>query len=101
MIEALLRDSLSHPVRAPIGRVFAALLFTLTGCARKDGAASPAEAAPALVRVSRIERTQGTSTQPVAGTIRPFEREGIKVGRNEPCPCGSGKKYKQCHGKLS
>jgi preprotein translocase subunit SecA len=23
-----------------------------------------------------------------------------KVGRNEPCPCGSGKKYKQCHGRL-
>jgi preprotein translocase subunit SecA len=23
-----------------------------------------------------------------------------KVGRNDPCPCGSGKKYKQCHGKL-
>ncbi|MCF6209288.1 MAG: preprotein translocase subunit SecA [Gammaproteobacteria bacterium] len=31
---------------------------------------------------------------------RPFVREGRKVGRNEPCPCGSGKKYKQCHGKL-
>jgi len=30
----------------------------------------------------------------------PFVREGRKVGRNEPCPCGSGKKYKQCHGKL-
>jgi len=30
-----------------------------------------------------------------------FKREGKKVGRNEPCPCGSGKKYKQCHGKLS
>ncbi|WP_445946609.1 preprotein translocase subunit SecA [Shewanella sp.] len=28
-------------------------------------------------------------------------REGDKVGRNDPCPCGSGKKYKQCHGKLS
>lgn len=28
-------------------------------------------------------------------------REGPKVGRNDPCPCGSGKKYKQCHGKLS
>ena len=26
-------------------------------------------------------------------------RVGKKVGRNEPCPCGSGKKYKQCHGK--
>jgi preprotein translocase subunit SecA len=32
---------------------------------------------------------------------QPFVREGQKVGRNDPCPCGSGKKYKQCHGKLS
>jgi len=31
----------------------------------------------------------------------PYTREGVKVGRNEPCPCGSGKKYKQCHGKLA
>jgi preprotein translocase subunit SecA len=31
----------------------------------------------------------------------PFVREGRKIGRNEPCPCGSGKKYKQCHGRLS
>ena len=29
-----------------------------------------------------------------------FERAGAKIGRNDPCPCGSGKKYKQCHGKL-
>ena len=32
---------------------------------------------------------------------QPFVREGRKIGRNEPCPCGSGKKYKQCHGRLS
>ncbi len=31
----------------------------------------------------------------------PFVRDTRKVGRNEPCPCGSGKKFKQCHGKLS
>jgi preprotein translocase subunit SecA len=31
----------------------------------------------------------------------PYVRDGRKVGRNEPCPCGSGKKYKQCHGKLN
>lgn len=31
----------------------------------------------------------------------PVTREGRKVGRNEPCPCGSGKKYKQCHGVVS
>jgi preprotein translocase subunit SecA len=30
----------------------------------------------------------------------PYRREGVKVGRNEPCPCGSGKKFKQCHGKI-
>ena len=30
-----------------------------------------------------------------------YEREGDKVGRNDPCPCGSGKKYKHCHGKLN
>ena len=30
---------------------------------------------------------------------QPFVREARKVGRNEPCPCGSGKKYKQCHGR--
>jgi preprotein translocase subunit SecA len=32
---------------------------------------------------------------------QPFTRDGRKIGRNEPCPCGSGKKYKQCHGKLA
>ncbi|MFK5914790.1 MAG: preprotein translocase subunit SecA, partial [Woeseiaceae bacterium] len=31
----------------------------------------------------------------------PFVRNEKKVGRNDPCPCGSGKKYKQCHGKLN
>ncbi|NII09913.1 preprotein translocase subunit SecA [Oleiagrimonas sp. C23AA] len=31
----------------------------------------------------------------------PVLREGPKVGRNDPCPCGSGKKYKHCHGQLS
>jgi preprotein translocase subunit SecA len=32
---------------------------------------------------------------------QPFERYGDKIGRNEPCPCGSGKKYKNCHGQLA
>lgn len=32
---------------------------------------------------------------------QPVVREGQKIGRNDPCPCGSGKKYKQCHGTLS
>jgi len=36
----------------------------------------------------------------VTQTPQTFTREEPKVGRNEPCPCGSGKKFKQCHGKL-
>jgi preprotein translocase subunit SecA len=36
-----------------------------------------------------------------APTEKPYTRNKPKVGRNEPCPCGSGKKYKQCHGRLS
>jgi preprotein translocase subunit SecA len=36
-----------------------------------------------------------------ADKAQPFVRGGQKVGRNDPCPCGSGKKYKQCHGKLA
>jgi preprotein translocase subunit SecA len=35
-----------------------------------------------------------------APPVEPFVRPDRKVGRNEPCPCGSGKKYKQCHGRL-
>ncbi len=31
----------------------------------------------------------------------PFVRDGKKVGRNEPCPCGSGRKFKHCHGQLA
>ena len=49
--------------------------------------------------------TSGAGTGEDAGEQgkqhQPFVREGQKVGRNSPCPCGSGKKYKLCHGKLS
>jgi len=37
---------------------------------------------------------------PEAGQAAPFVRPERKVGRNEVCPCGSGKKYKACHGRL-
>jgi preprotein translocase subunit SecA len=39
--------------------------------------------------------------QPEEQAAQPFVREDRKIGRNEPCPCGSGKKYKHCHGKLT
>jgi preprotein translocase subunit SecA len=36
-----------------------------------------------------------------ADQVAQFVRESKKVGRNEPCPCGSGKKFKHCHGALA
>jgi preprotein translocase subunit SecA len=39
--------------------------------------------------------------QPMGAAVIPFTRDERKVGRNEFCPCGSGKKYKHCHGSLS
>jgi preprotein translocase subunit SecA len=43
--------------------------------------------------------TDADETPP--GGQQPIERQHAKVGRNDPCPCGSGKKYKHCHGKLA
>jgi preprotein translocase subunit SecA len=41
----------------------------------------------------------GENTPPQAGKRQPVKVEH-KVGRNDPCPCGSGKKYKHCHGAM-
>ena len=44
----------------------------------------------------------GRESEPAGETVSevtPYEREGKKVGRNDPCPCGSGKKYKKCCGR--
>jgi preprotein translocase subunit SecA len=49
---------------------------------------------------SAAPRGPGMGAPPRAEPVAPFVRGQPKVGRNEPCPCGSGKKYKQCHGQL-
>lgn len=45
-------------------------------------------------------QNQSTSTGGEGKKIEPIRNVGAKVGRNDPCPCGSGKKYKNCHMKL-
>ncbi|MBE7070927.1 MAG: preprotein translocase subunit SecA, partial [Ruminococcaceae bacterium] len=51
------------------------------------------------------EVTPGSASKPIEGTAasnetqQPVKRDANKVGRNDPCPCGSGKKYKDCCGK--
>jgi preprotein translocase subunit SecA len=62
--------------------------------------AAPADAPPApgvaIAGAARGAPPAVLSTEP-----SPFVRVERKIGRNEPCPCGSGKKYKHCHGVLS
>ena len=50
---------------------------------------------------AQVARGPGLGPQAEPEPIAPYVREQPKVGRNQPCPCGSGKKYKQCHGRLS
>ncbi len=53
----------------------------------------PSATPGALARAAQPREAEGGSDE-----VQTFRREGKKVGRNDPCPCGSGKKYKKCHG---
>jgi len=46
----------------------------------------------------RVVETHGDKAQADQAAPQPVQRHEPKVGRNDPCPCGSGKKYKKCHG---
>ncbi|AEI36571.1 preprotein translocase subunit SecA [Francisella salina] len=45
-------------------------------------------------------QSEDEQEQEEAPKVQQVKREGPKIKRNDPCPCGSGKKYKQCHGKV-
>ena len=69
--------------------------------AQRQMEASRAEAAAAPPVLEGSPPAQPDRNNPDVTTPATFKRDGEKVGRNEPCPCGSGKKYKQCHGKVA
>ncbi|MHB1845027.1 MAG: preprotein translocase subunit SecA [Deltaproteobacteria bacterium] len=46
----------------------------------------------------RMQETHGTQEEAASAKPQTVQRQTPKVGRNDPCPCGSGKKYKKCHG---
>lgn len=50
-------------------------------------------------RSRRPEHAYGPGVRAVFGGGEPYRRAQAKVGRNDPCPCGSGRKYKHCHGR--
>ncbi len=63
--------------------------------------ASPSEAESAVASANAARQAaMNRQTQPKPPS-KPFVREQKKLGRNDPCHCGSGKKFKQCHGKLA
>ncbi len=66
-------------------------LYELDGVVRQIG-----ERSAFLRREGRLYYVDGAPLRPAA-----YRREGPKVGRNDPCPCGSGKKYKKCCGRAA
>ena len=69
---------------------------------QQDLAPPEPEATPMEYSHAEASSALGDDTPQVEPEItRTFQRIGDKVGRNDPCPCGSGKKFKQCHGKLT
>ena len=71
--------------------------------ARRGGTAVDATGSGGLP-AQLLTTLAGGSMHVDAATARPAAPPGMptqRVGRNEPCPCGSGKKFKHCHGKLS
>jgi preprotein translocase subunit SecA len=59
------------------------------------------EAASRDLELQHADAPGSEEAAPQSGQQATFVRSQPKVGRNEPCPCGSGKKYKHCHGKLT
>ncbi len=61
---------------------------------------------PENIQLQHEEFNEATDDQVLANAgvrgekAQPVIRRNEKIGRNQPCPCGSGKKYKQCHGKI-
>jgi len=71
--------------------------------AAEEAARREAEALEARMRLQHNGASAGEESVPDddSPALKPFKQFGKKVGRNEPCPCGSGKKYKHCHGTLA
>ena len=90
-------EGLLQTVRSEVSK----LLMTVE--VRSEEQIEEVEAPPQLENVqyhhADYDEALGATAEPKPA--QPIERHTPKVGRNDPCPCGSGKKYKHCHGKLS
>lgn len=97
MFEKLL-DNLKHEVTRVLFRVEPMTPEQMEELQRRQQAA--AESAQRLQRAEHEQINQLENQSAPSGRGATFVRDASKVGRNEPCPCGSGKKFKACHGRL-
>ena len=82
------------------------VLMTVQVRSESDVEAVEAAPAPGNVQYHHADYDEALASSSDGGEAtsqehKPFVRNEQKIGRNDPCPCGSGKKYKQCHGRLS
>jgi len=67
----------------------------------RDIAVLENRALPDDMQFNHPDAPSALGNKPADKQKQPYIRDERKIGRNEPCPCGSGKKYKHCHGRLS
>jgi preprotein translocase subunit SecA len=89
-------------------KAFENMLSVLSRQAQTQGPVDPTgAAAPGITGPSNVPRRRllagagGPSEEEAQPSMAPGRNQGPKVGRNDPCPCGSGKKYKKCCGRVA
>ncbi len=93
-------EGLLNTIKAEVTKV--TMLVQVKTEADVEAVEKPAEVENVQYQHADYDEALGLNeAAPEAVAGQPIVREGVKVGRNDPCPCGSGKKYKQCHGVLS
>ncbi len=100
-----LLDRLKHEVTRILFRVEPMTEEEMAELERRRQEQAERERAKLKLQHDQVSQLEDTSSQQEqksqVTTEKPYVRQGKKVGRNDPCPCGSGKKFKTCHGKLA
>jgi len=92
-------EGLLNTIKAEVTKV--TMLVQVKTEADVEAVERPVEVENVQYQHADYDEALGVTAAADDAASQPMVREGVKVGRNDPCPCGSGKKYKQCHGVLS
>ncbi|MFN5745172.1 MAG: preprotein translocase subunit SecA [Methylococcaceae bacterium] len=95
-------DAIKHDVIGIVSKVQVRSEEEILEMEEVNRAPQPLEFQHADASAMSIEEPNSVESapEPPLPAAKPYTRDNSKVGRNDPCPCGSGKKFKACHGKL-